>query len=368
MRSLLMVASLSLLTACATTTRNTAPPMGSALPVSSVAESDITGRWTGTWVGTGLFESPREDAVVLDIKQVGYAAYGRMVFDGSTAAESVPWEVRREGLSGARIAATVVGSQVRVKHELGSRYFAADLTRLGEDKMIGDVRGAAPGVQLLLTRASRRPDPPQAKVMPAPLPAAPEPAAAPEAPVVAEEPKEPDPVQIAAVLPSEEPQAPAAPERPRVDDYVPAVDLKTVYFDFDSAKLRADALDALATNAMWLKEHTDTQIMIEGHCDEVGTPEYNQALGDRRAESVKTTLAASGVETDRMATISYGKERPVCMENSEECRKLNRHVEFKIKSRDVAKTDDALKSGEAPTTDEAPTADEAPLGEGPTRD
>ena len=365
MRSLLMVASLSLLTACATTTRNTAAPTGSALPVSSVAESDITGRWTGTWVGTGLFESPREDAVVLDIKQVGYAAYGRMVFDGSTAAESVPWDVRREGLSGARIAATVVGSQVRVKHELGSRYFAADLTRLGEDKMIGDVRGAAPGVQLLLTRASRRPDPPQAKVMPAPVLAAPEPAAVPEAPLtepVAEEPKEPDPVQIAAVLPSEEPQTPAAPERPRVDDFVPAVDLKTVYFDFDSAKLRADALDALATNAIWLKEHTDTQIMIEGHCDEIGTPEYNQALGDRRAESVKTTLAASGVEADRMATISYGKERPVCTENSDECRKLNRHVEFKIKSRDVARSDDALKS------DEAPKTDQAPLSEGPTKE
>ena len=90
MRSLLMVASLSLLTACATTTRNTAAPTGSALPVASAAESDITGRWTGTWVGTGLFDSPREDAVVLDIKQVGHAAYGRMVFDGSTAAESVP--------------------------------------------------------------------------------------------------------------------------------------------------------------------------------------------------------------------------------------------------------------------------------------
>jgi peptidoglycan-associated lipoprotein len=345
MRSLLMVASLLLLTACATTTKSGAP-MGSALPVASAAESDITGRWTGTWVGTGLFESPREDAVILDIKQVGSAAYGRMVFDGSTAAESVPWDVRREGLTGARVSGRVVGAQVHVKHERGAQFFAADLTRLGEDKMLGDVRGAAPGVQLLLTRVARRPDPPQAKVMPAPEPAA--------APVV-EEPKEPDPVQIAAVLPSEEPQAPATPERPRVEDFVPAVDLKTVYFDFDSAKLRADALDALVTNARWLKEHTDTQIMIEGHCDEVGTPEYNTALGDRRAQSVKSTLAASGVELERMATISYGKERPVCTENTVECHKLNRHVEFKIKNRDVSQKD------ETPDT-------QAPNVEQPTKD
>ena len=156
MRSLLMVASLSLLTACATTTKSAAP-MGSALPVSSAAESDVTGRWLGTWIGTGLFESPREEAVVLDLKQVGFAGYGRMVFDGSVAAESVPWEVRREGLAGARVAATITGSRVRVRHELGERFFAADLTRIGEDRMIGDVRGAAPGVQLLLTRAGAGP-------------------------------------------------------------------------------------------------------------------------------------------------------------------------------------------------------------------
>jgi len=350
MRSLLMVASLSLLTACAT---NSGAPMPSALPISSAAESDVTGRWMGTWIGTGLFESPREDAVILEIKQVGFAGYGRMIFDGSVAAESVPWDVRREGLSGARIAATIVGSQVRVKHERGERYFAADLTRIGEDRMIGDVRGAAPGVQLLLTRAgARRPDPPQARILPAPQPVVvPEPAAAPETPVAEEPAKEPDPVQIAAVIPSEEPQTAMPTERPKVEDFTAALDLKTVYFDFDSAKLRADAVDSLVTNAQWLKEHDELQLMIEGHCDEAGTPEYNQALGDRRAESVRTTLAASGIETARMATISYGKERPVCAEKTEECHKMNRHVEFRIKSREMSKTE------EAPTTEEGPKSE-----------
>ena len=357
MRSLLLVASLSLLTACATTTRSAAP-MPSAMPEPS-AESDVTGRWLGTWVGTGLFDSPREDAVVLDLKQRGTKAYGRMVFDGSTAAESVPWEVRREGLGGARVYATVLGSQVHIKHEQGGRLFAADLTRIGEDRMLGDVRGAAPGVQLLLTRA-RRAEPPQARVMPAP--AVIEPAAAPEQatpepttpePAATEEPvTQPDPVQIAAVIPSEEPQAPEMPaERPTVEDFAPAIDMKTVYFDFDSSKLRADALDALATNVTWLKEHGELQVMIEGHCDEIGTPEYNQALGVRRAESVRATLAAAGVEPDRLATISYGKERPVCTEETDECHKLNRHVEFKVKAREISNSEPSAQIAEPPTAE-----------------
>jgi len=338
MRSLLMVASLSLLTACSTV-------QGKPMPSALAEASDISGRWTGTWVGTGLFESPREDEVILDIRQVGRSGYGRMVFDGSTAAESVPWDMRREGLAGARVSASISGNRVHIKHERGSRYFAADLTRVSEDRMIGDVRGGAPGVQLVLTRG-RKTEQPQARVVPA-LPAAtpppaiatqPEPEPAP-APIVAlkpiEEPAtdatpEPDPVQIASVLPSEEPQA---PERPTLEEFVPAIDLKNVYFDFDSSKLRADALDSLATNVEWLKEHEDLQVMIEGHCDEAGTPEYNQALGDRRAQSVKSTLAASGIEAERLGTISYGKERPVCKDNTEECRKLNRHVEFRIKTR-----------------------------------
>jgi peptidoglycan-associated lipoprotein len=339
MRSLLVVASLSLLTAC-TTVAGPGTPMPSALPTSS----DITGRWTGTWIGTGLFESPREDEVILDIRQVGRSGYGRMVFDGSTAAESVPWDMRREGLAGARVSASISGSRVYVKHERGSRYFAAELTRVSEDRMIGDVRGAAPGVQLVLTRSRRAEAPQSARVLPAPrtlMSGQQEPQPAP-APIVAlkpiEEPTtepapEKDPVQIASVIPSEEPQAPEASGRPRIEEFMPAIDLKNVYFDFDSSKLRADAQDAVATNAAWLKEHADLEVMIEGHCDEVGTPEYNQVLGERRAESVKASLAASGIEPDRLATISYGKERPVCTEDTDECRKLNRHVEFRIKSR-----------------------------------
>ena len=326
MRALLVVGLLPLFAACSTMAP---PPMPSALPVASAA-SDVSGRWTGTWIGTGLFESPREDAVVLELRQVGSSGYGRIVIDGSVAAESVPWDVRREGLTGVRVAAKIKGSDVRVTHEQGARLFTADLTRVTEDSMIGDVRGTAPGVKLLLTRA-RRPDPPQARILPAP---APEPSAVAEAVPTEEAPAvEPDPVQIAAVMPSEEPQVQDTPERPRISEFVPATDLRAVYFDFDSASLRADATDTLTTNAQWLKEHEELQVLIEGHCDERGTTEYNQALGDRRAQSVKASLKAFGVGADRMTTISYGKERPVCTESTEECHRQNRHVEFRIKSR-----------------------------------
>jgi peptidoglycan-associated lipoprotein len=334
MRSLLMVGSVVLLAACSTVTPSVSTTP-SALPVSSV-ESDVTGRWMGTWIGTGLFESPREDSVILELRQVGYNGYGRVVFDGSTAAESVPWDVRREGLSGARVSATIVGSQVTVRHEMGSRFFTANLTRVGEDRMIGDVRGAAPGVQLLLTRAGRRVEQPQAKVLPAPpeTPVTQPESDEPELLSVEDMPMQPDPVQIASVMPAEEPaQLPDPADRPRIADFVPAEDLKSVYFDFDSARLRHDAQDTLTTSATWLKEHEDLDVMIEGHCDEMGTTEYNQVLGHQRAQSVKATLAASGVDAERMTTISYGKERPVCTEKTEACRQQNRHVEFRVKSR-----------------------------------
>jgi peptidoglycan-associated lipoprotein len=264
---------------------------------------------------------------------VGSKGYGRIIIDGSVAAESVPWDVRREGLSGVRVAAAIKGSEVRVTHEQGARLFAADLTRISEDRMVGDVRGAAPGVQLLLTRV-RKADPPQARIMPAPAPPQQDASALAELLPTEEQPTgDPDPVQIAAVMPSEEPQVQDSPERPRIAEFEPAAELKAVYFDFDSATIRADGTDTLTTNAQWLKEHEDLQVLIEGHCDERGTTEYNQALGDRRAQSVKASLKAFGVGADRMTTISYGKERPVCTEATEECHRQNRHVEFRIKSR-----------------------------------
>ena len=74
------------------------------------ADSDISGRWTGSWIGAGLFHAVRQENLTLDMAQKGNAGYGRLVLDGTTAAESVPWEVRQQGLGGIRVFATVKGS------------------------------------------------------------------------------------------------------------------------------------------------------------------------------------------------------------------------------------------------------------------
>jgi peptidoglycan-associated lipoprotein len=106
--------------------------------------------------------------------------------------------------------------------------------------------------------------------------------------------------------------------------------LKDVYFDFDRYDLRADSREILKANSAWLKANPSAQVQIEGHCDERGTTEYNVALGSRRAESVKDYLVTLGTSTDRLSTISYGEEVPVCREQAEECWQKNRRVRFVV--------------------------------------
>ena len=108
----------------------------------------------------------------------------------------------------------------------------------------------------------------------------------------------------------------------------PVPGLEDAYFDFDKYNIRPDAKTALEADAKELKANRGTKVKIEGHCDERGTAEYNLALGERRAQSAKRFLAALGVQGSRMATISYGKERPVCTEAAEECYQKNRRVHF----------------------------------------
>jgi peptidoglycan-associated lipoprotein len=100
--------------------------------------------------------------------------------------------------------------------------------------------------------------------------------------------------------------------------------LKNAYFDYDKADLRDDARAALTDDARWLKRYASTQILVEGHCDERGTEEYNLALGDRRANVVREYLASLGVGPNRVKTVSYGKDRPLCNEETESCWQQNR--------------------------------------------
>jgi len=109
-------------------------------------------------------------------------------------------------------------------------------------------------------------------------------------------------------------------------------DVQDAFFDYDKSDIRSDARDALTRDAGALKailsDFPTAVIMLEGHCDERGSAEYNLGLGDRRATSAKEFLQSLGVPGDRLHTISYGKERPQCTEQNETCYQKNRRVHF----------------------------------------
>jgi peptidoglycan-associated lipoprotein len=126
--------------------------------------------------------------------------------------------------------------------------------------------------------------------------------------------------------------APGAAERPATRDFVPTPELRTIFFDFDEAEIRPDDARILDANAEWLLANPARLLLIEGHCDERGTNEYNLALGDRRAQAAKNYLVSRGVQAARIGTISYGEERPVCWEREESCWHRNRRAHFLVKA------------------------------------
>lgn len=125
-----------------------------------------------------------------------------------------------------------------------------------------------------------------------------------------------------------EPAAPAPKEEVKERAASAAEGLQPVYFDFDKSFIRDDAKAAMKANAEWLKANPKVSIKIEGNCDERGTKEYNQALGQRRAASAKKYLTDMGVAASRISLISYGKEKPACGAQTEECWQKNRRDDF----------------------------------------
>jgi peptidoglycan-associated lipoprotein len=103
-------------------------------------------------------------------------------------------------------------------------------------------------------------------------------------------------------------------------------EVKDAYFEYDKADVRPDARDALTQTAQFLRSYPQLKVVIEGHCDERGSTEYNLALGDRRAAAAKQFLASLGISADRMETVSYGKERQFCSASTEECYQQNRRA------------------------------------------
>jgi peptidoglycan-associated lipoprotein len=153
----------------------------------------------------------------------------------------------------------------------------------------------------------------------------------------------PLPPSAPPAAPATPPPAPAPPEEiaPQLNEYdrlkVMASDeidrmglLKDVRFDYDSADIREGDRQVLADNAAALKKFDFIRVTIEGHCDERGTVEYNLALGERRARAAFDYLVSLGVGADRLKTVSYGKEVPVCQQSNEECWSRNRRDHFAV--------------------------------------
>jgi len=154
----------------------------------------------------------------------------------------------------------------------------------------------------------------------------------------------PKPTEVA------EPMAEPAPEPAPVQDYTPepapapaptpapapapatfnVSDLVDVFFAFDKADLTAESRDTLANDAKLLKAASGVKIVVEGHCDERGTNEYNLGLGERRANAVKNYLVSLGISTSRIKTISYGEEKPFAMGHGEAAWNQNRRAHFSL--------------------------------------
>ena len=124
-----------------------------------------------------------------------------------------------------------------------------------------------------------------------------------------------------------------APTTPGAVPAPAAAPLKDVFFDFDKSNIRDDQKAAMNDNVAWLKANPAVKISLEGHCDERGTAEYNLGLGERRAKAVKDYLMATGLPADRIATISYGKERPFVLGHDESAWKWNRRGHFVMTGR-----------------------------------
>ena len=106
--------------------------------------------------------------------------------------------------------------------------------------------------------------------------------------------------------------------------------LGDIHFGFDQAALSDEARATLEKHALWLQNHRDAKVRIEGHCDERGTVEYNLALGERRAKAAYDYVVSLGVPADRLKTVSYGKEIQVCNEANEGCWQRNRRAKFTV--------------------------------------
>jgi peptidoglycan-associated lipoprotein len=114
------------------------------------------------------------------------------------------------------------------------------------------------------------------------------------------------------------------------DEDLFAKNVKDVLFNYDKSDIRSDQAPTANNDASFLLQHPSIKVLVEGHCDDRGSEEYNLALGTSRAEALKHTLLQQGVSADRIKTISYGKEKPFCSQDNDQCWQENRVDHFSI--------------------------------------
>jgi peptidoglycan-associated lipoprotein len=121
--------------------------------------------------------------------------------------------------------------------------------------------------------------------------------------------------------------------RPAPAEFAARPELARIHFEFDRYDIRPGDATILDASAAWLRASPGALVLIEGHCDERGTDAYNLALGDRRARAAMDYLVSRGIQAERITTLTYGKERPVCHEHTEACWAKNRRADFGVKAR-----------------------------------
>jgi peptidoglycan-associated lipoprotein len=130
------------------------------------------------------------------------------------------------------------------------------------------------------------------------------------------------------------PPAVASPAaRPVPSEFRSVSDVKDVFFDFDKYEIRAQDAKVLDANAVWLRTNAGHLLLIEGHADSRGTNEYNLVLAERRAKATMNYLVSNGIAPSRITIVSYGEERPACIEKAEGCWAKNRRAHFLVKPR-----------------------------------
>ena len=168
------------------------------------------------------------------------------------------------------------------------------------------------------TAPATAPAPTGAATTSAPTPGTPTPEAAQQVPHSASGPR------VAA------PTVTASATRPSPKQFTANSNLRDVYFDFDEYRLDRAGVETLDANAEWLKSNSNQLVLVEGHCDERGTTEYNVVLGERRAKAAMDYLVSRGVPKSRITITSYGEARPPCAERSASCWAKSRRAHFRI--------------------------------------